>query len=129
MTEAELESIVGPPSSRSPDFSGGTSLHYYPRDICIGLDRDTGLASHFAFGRHSDVTFRGISLYGDADSWRAVVALSSDCHEWVGFIMLLDLGLSLSGFHDHDIDQMGVALFPKGRYDHKRPRFKPFVLS
>ncbi|MEZ5300618.1 MAG: hypothetical protein R3F11_08160 [Verrucomicrobiales bacterium] len=97
-------------------------------DVTVGFDKDTGVATHFGLGRFSSVYFQGLDVFGDDAAWRSIVGMSSDCHEWVGFVICCDLGIRLSGFHDDDHSQLAISMFPKGDYDRHRPKFKPFSL-
>jgi hypothetical protein len=131
MTSEDVKAVLGEDGKVSTNFLGGMSLNYYRTgaDICIGFDKDSGLATHFGLGKLSTVRFRGLDVFGDATAWQSIVRMSSDCHEWVGFVHCCDLGLSLSGFHDGDTSQLGICVYPEGRYDKHRPKFKPFALS
>lgn len=130
MTSEEVHSILGPADSESKNFLGGLTLHYYRPglDVTVGFDKHSGLATHFGFGRQSMILFRGMDVFGDPLAWQSIVRLSSDCHEWVGFIVCCDLGIQLSGFHDDDTSQLAISVFPEGNYESHRPRFTPYRL-
>jgi hypothetical protein len=130
MTPDEVRGILGQDCTESKHFLGGVCLSYYRPgcDVSAGFDKDSGLASHFGLGRLSAVRFRGLDVFGDETAWQSIVRMSSDSHEWVGFIICCDLGLQLSGFHDDDISQLAISVFPEGDYDSHRPKFKPFTL-
>ena len=49
--------------------------------------------------------------------------------EFVGFIVLLTLGIAFTGFHDGEVSQIAVSLFAKGGYDELKPKMKDFVLN
>ena len=46
--------------------------------------------------------------------------------EYVGFIVFLGLGLTLTGFHDGNDSQRAVTAFARGRWDHLRSKLRPF---
>lgn len=131
MTPEQVVSVLGEPGSRSTHFLGGRSFSYYAPgyDITVGFDKESDLAWHFGFGRLSTVRFRGLDVFGDPEAWKSIVRLSSDCHEWVGLVILCDLGIQFSGFHDNNPSQLAVVVFPQGRYDHHRHKFKEFRLG
>ena len=130
MTPNEVIGTIGAPDHQGLNYFGNLTLHYHSKrlDLNIGFDKSSGLATHFGFGKRSSVTYRDHDFFGDPQAWRRVVHLSSDCHEWVGIIILADLGITLSGFHDSDSSQLAVCVFREGDYDPDRSKFKPFIL-
>lgn len=130
MSADEIVKLVGEPDTRSTNYFGAPSFSYYASglDLNVGFDKGSELATHFGFGRLSSVRFKHLDIFGDPAAWRAIVQMSSDCHEWVGFVICCDLGIQLSGFHDGDDNQLAISIFPKGDYDRHRPKFKPFSL-
>ncbi len=130
MTPDQVRGILGQDCTESKNFLGGVSLSYYRPgcDASVGFDKLSGLATHFGFGRLSSVRFRGLDVFGDSTAWQSIVRMSGDCHEWVGFIICCDLGLKLSGFHDEDISQLAISVFPEGDYERHRPKFTPYTL-
>jgi hypothetical protein len=130
MSPDEVVSVIGEPRTRSTHLLGGLNLDYYAPglDVSVGFDKESGLAAHFGFGRLSSIRFKGFEVFDDPTAWQSIVRMSSDCHKWVGLLILCDLGIQLSGFHDNDPNQLGIVAFPQGRYDHQRHKFKPFNL-
>ena len=131
MTEEQIVSIIGPPKTRGPNYFGHLSLSYFEPglDVNVGIDKDSGLITHLGFGKLCSVWYGDLDLFGDPEAWKQLVRLSADCNEWVGFLLLCDLGIQLSGFHDNDSSQLAVCVFPKGAYDDNRDGFRPFVLT
>jgi hypothetical protein len=131
MSPDEVRDILGHDCTESKNFLGGVSLIYYRPgcDANVGFDKVSGLATHFGFGRLSSVRFRGLDVFGDSTAWQSIVRMSVDCHEWVGFIICCDLGLQLSGFHDDDISQLAISVFPEGDYERHRSKFKPYAFA
>lgn len=130
MTEDEVVSTIGAPRSRGPNYFGDLCLSYYEPglDISVGFDKTSHLTTHLGFGRLSSIFYRDLDLFGDPDAWKQLVRLSSDYFEHVGFIMLCDVGIYLSGFHDNDTSQLAVCVLPKGGFEKDRARGKPFIL-
>lgn len=131
MSPDEVTKIVGPPRSSGPGWKDILTYHYYSPglDLNVGFGGDGQTADHFGFGRGSTVYFRGLNLFGDPVAWREVVDRSCDCHELVGFLVCCDLGIQLSGFHDHDESQLAVVVFPHGAREKSRARFKRYELN
>lgn len=131
MTPEDIRSILGRDCIESKGFLGGLTMSYYRPgcDVNVGFEKESGLATHFGFGRLSAVRFHGLDVFGDPTAWQSIVRMSSDCHEWVGFLICCDLGIQLSGFHDDDASQLAISVFPRGDYECHRPKFKPFSLD
>jgi hypothetical protein len=130
-SQDEVVNAIGAPRTNSTNYLGGATFNYYSPglDLNVGFDKDTGFATHFGFGRLSSVRFGQLDVFGDPTCWKSIVGMSSDCHEWVGFIICCDLGIQLSGFHDDDESQLAISMFPEGDYERHRAKFKPFSLS
>ena len=59
-------------------------------------------------------------------SWESGSVFNANQH---GFIVLLNLGITLTGFHDDDIYQRAVTVFARGRWDGQLSDLKPFDLA
>ena len=65
----------------------------------------------------ADVRFEGQSLFENDEGWRSLVALDGGEEEAVGFLVLRNLGLALSGLHEGEVEQRAITAFEKGRWD------------
>jgi len=63
------------------------------------------------------------------DGLTRLVAEDGDAQEVVGFIVLLNLGIAVSGVNDNDPGQLAVTAFRRGRWDKLRDQMKPLSLS
>lgn len=84
-------------------------------------DPDLSLC-HVGFGRQmSGVFLGGVNLFGDppGDVLKKLIDLDGEPYLYLGFVVFLRIGISLTGFHDDDIDQKSVTLFAEGAW-HKR---------
>jgi hypothetical protein len=131
MSPADVTQIMGAPHTSGAGWKDVLVYEYYSPglNLSVGFGGDGQTANHFGIGRGSTVYFQGRDLFGDPAAWRAIVEHSHDCHEWVGFVVCCDLGIQLSGFHDHDESQLAVVAFPRGARDNNRAHFKPFNLD
>lgn len=84
----------------------------------IGLDRSF----------NGTLLYNGIDILRDSDALKLLSEIDEKPHAWVGFIMLMKLGLKLGGYHEEADEGRTVSLFNRGRYDSKVSRFKPFVI-
>ncbi len=75
------------------------------------------------------VLFEGKSLFDDPSVWRDLVAADNDAREVLGFIVLPNLRLTLTGFHDGDSGQRSISAFEPGRWDRLENEMKPLKLQ
>jgi hypothetical protein len=47
----------------------------------------------------------------------------------LGFIVLLNLGITLTGFHDEATDERAVTVFTRDRWDSIKEKLKPFIMK
>ena len=52
---------------------------------------------------------------------------SAKAHEILGSLVLLDLGISMTGFHDGARERVAVAVFERGRWDRCKARMKIYT--
>jgi hypothetical protein len=60
------------------------------------------------------------------DVVRILLAPDKQPYELPGFVVLLNLGITLTGFHDQATDERAVTVFTKGRWDSEIEVLKPF---
>jgi hypothetical protein len=128
VAEALVEDHLGAPQFRSKrPFPPGTVELEYP-GLSFGFDAN-GRLMHIGFDKHFNgkLSLNGIDLFKDDAALSKLLKLDSDSHLWVGFVMLMELGVSLGGFHEVADEGRTVSIFERGRYDTKRPRFTAYV--
>jgi hypothetical protein len=64
-----------------------------------------------------NVCILGINAFGDPEAFRKLCSLDGNPKETLGFIVLLNLGITMTGFHDGDESQKAITAFAKGRWD------------
>jgi hypothetical protein len=124
MTEQAVAAVIGAPLSKRKNHLGEPA---HDHGFCaIGYDKQTLLLNYVGIRPEAHVSYRGISIFEDPNALASLVAEDGSAVEFVGFILLRQLGIALSGFHDGDTSQRAVNLFERGRYDKFSGRFKPF---
>ncbi len=128
MTSKEVEVIFGVPDSVSlnhlkqrVEFRSFMNVGY--------SDGTVEIVSNIGFGRQMEcVHIKDIYFFCDDESVVLNKLISEDGNPflYLGFIVLLNLGMTLTGFHDADISQKSVALFERGAWDKRLPKLKPF---
>jgi hypothetical protein len=75
----------------------------------------------------ANVLFQGKSLFQDPSVWRAIIAEDGNAQECLGFIVLPESCLTLTGFHDNNPSQLAVTAFERGRWDAMQGEMTPFA--
>jgi hypothetical protein len=73
-------------------------------------------------------TIRGIDAFSDPGALPKLCQIDGDPKEVLGFIVLLNLGIMMTGFHDRDEAQKAVTAFARGRWDILKSEMKPFQM-
>ena len=76
----------------------------------------------------AEVTIHGINVFTEKNAFRDLLRQDSCLYESCGFIILLNLGITLTGFDDNDPDQLAVTAFVRGRWDGEKSDFKKFKI-
>ena len=58
----------------------------------------------------------------------ALIAEDGEAQDVLGFVVLLNLGITVTGVHDDDHAQRAVTAFRRGRWDRLHASMKPFSL-
>ena len=122
-TEDQVKSILGEPDIRSTAFRG-ERVHYYA-GCNVGYDSN-GRVVHIGFWPGCQVRYGDLDGFSDA-AFERMLKDDGAPMEVVGAIILLNLGISLTGFHDGDVAQKAISMFVKGEHDSLLPKMKPFT--
>jgi hypothetical protein len=68
----------------------------------------------------------GVDVFSDPGAFSKLCALDGDPREILGFIVLLNLGITMTGFHDGDEGQKAVTVFTRDRWNKFKPDMNPF---
>ena len=125
MQADEVLAILGEPEKKSTNFRKETTYDY--DWVNVGFDKSNS-AAHVGFVPGANVEYDGLPLFSQ-DAFHQLLRLDADAKEVLGFIVLLNLGIAFTGFHDNDNSQKAVSVFVKGAYDDLRHKMKEFVLN
>jgi len=64
--------------------------------------------------------------FATAGPFEKLILKDGSPYEYVGFIIMLQLGMTLTGFHDADESQKAVTVFSPGRWDQLKPQFRSY---
>jgi len=127
MSAQDAERIVGPPLRVAKNTLGETNAQY--KTLSIRYSKADGSLVEAGFVPPANVTLGGLDVFQDSDVFRKIVSQDTSPYEYLGFIILLDLGMTLGGFHDDDPAQCAVTVFVRGRWDHLKSKFKKFKMD
>lgn len=125
MTERQVEAIVGPPVRITKDDDLGETEASYDA-FNIQYSKQNKALVEIGFSKTARVTILGINPFTQKNGFRDLLRQDSCPYEYVGFIILLDLGITLTGFHDKDPSQLAITAFVRGRLDHLKSKFQRF---
>ena len=98
MTRGQVESIVGPAVRITTDDDlGETEASYVAFNIQYSKQNKTLV--EIGFLKTARVTILGINSFTQKNGFRELLRHDSCPYECFGFIVLLDLGITLTGFH------------------------------
>jgi hypothetical protein len=126
MTLAQVESVVGVPRKTIINKLGEMDAQY--EGFSVRHSKVSGSLVEIGLLPEAHVFFEDLDLFRQRDAWRDLVLRDSSPYEYCGFIILLELGLTLTGFHDNNREQMAVTAFTKGRWEHLVARFQKYPL-
>lgn len=128
MSRAEIDAVLAEPPRVDHAAEQDEQAFVY-RDGCVRVVMRGDRAVELAISPPVQAFFRGAPLFGHPSTWRDIVAADGDAKETLGFIVLLRLRLTLTGFHDDDRAQLAITAFEPGRWDFVIDRMKPFTIG
>jgi len=122
MTEEQAESAVGRPLKTWVNNLGEKDSQY--ESFSIRYSPQSGTLVEIGFSSDANVVIRGMELFRQPELFPKLLQEDSCPYELLGFVILLDLGITLTGFHDNDPDQLAITAFTRGRWDHLKGKFR-----
>lgn len=71
----------------------------------------------------------GTDIFSDPKAFGKLCTLDGDPQECVGTIILLNLGMSMAGFHDRDESHRSVTVFAKDRWSTLQSRMQKYQIN
>ena len=125
MTQSQAEAIIGPPEGIITDDDLGETGASYDA-LNIQYSKQDRTLVEIGFSKTAKVTILGINPFIQKNGFRELLRHDSCPYESYGFIILLDLGITLTGFHDNDPNQLAITAFARGRWDGWKKKLKKF---
>ena len=112
-TYDDVVSALGEPRSEEKSRLGEVVVRYDGMGASIS---SRGVVEVY-FLPDAYVSILGIDVFNDLKAFRELCRLDGNPKELLGFIILLKLGVTMTGFHDGDEAQRAVTAFESGRWD------------
>lgn len=132
MSAAQVSSLIGPPNESDID-EDSNEIREYRRENgmqAVYSSNDKVLVE-LGFGKNIvELNYDGILLFTAPDKaiYDRLLADDSNPLKLYGFIIFLELGVTLSGFFKSDNDDKAITVFKKGRWDSQKAEMKKFSL-
>ena len=127
MSKDELVSVVGDPVRTSKNQHGEANLQF--AGFSVRLSKDDGGVVEVGVVPETPTVLGDVDVFLSPDSFAKLVKLDGEPWEYVGFVILLNLGMTMTGFHDADESQKAITVFERGRLDHLRSQFNRFPVA
>jgi hypothetical protein len=129
MSPAQVASALGAPDDVAQNHLG--QRVEYRSFMNIGYSAEDTLVNHIGFGRQMvGVKYKGAKIFVGSTlaTLQTLIAEDGSPYIYLGFIVLMKLGFTLTGFHDNDRSQLALTMFPRGAWDARIPKLKPFQI-
>lgn len=123
-TESAVAAAFGTPQSVDRNIMG--ELNYGFEGLSVRFSKQGNRVVEVGLSPSIEVSLSSINLFRDPDAFERICRLDGSPFESVGFIVLLRLGITMTGFHDEDDSQLAVTAFARGRWDEVRSELVPF---
>lgn len=130
ITPTEVEQNLGTPDQVSTNHLKQRVEFRSFMNVAYTADQQEKLC-HIGFGRQmEDVTLNDINFFKDEpiEVLKKLMSIDGTPLLYMGFVVFLDLGITLTGFHDDNVSQKAITVFEKGAWDKRIGKMKPFTL-
>jgi hypothetical protein len=124
MTTVEVAAAIGPPRLVEPGVFGTTN-EARP-GLMIGYSQADKTVYEVNCHAGVSLIYERDDLFGLLDPISFLRLFDPNPVLWVGFVIFLELGIQLSGFHDNDEPQRSISLIKRGTWADFIEDFKPF---
>ena len=129
MSPADVQQLLGSPARIETNGLGEREEEWHDekdwRDsVTVRYSKIDGKVEEIAFLPAAKLIYQGHDLFRD----EGVIDFLSQYdipYEIVGFVVFLELGITVTGFHDNDESQKAIVVCRKGRFDAFRDELTP----
>lgn len=122
LSPTAVERLIGPPTSVGENDYGEREERRGP--LIVRYSTQDSKVVEITFTPLARLYYEGVGLFQKTD----VISFLSQYDqpfEFVGFVVFLDLGMAVAGFHDDDESQKSITVFRKGHWDEFRAELTP----
>jgi hypothetical protein len=124
MRQDEIVAAIGEPQRITKNYMGNSQLWYDDNKFNVVVEGDR--LAEVVLSPSIEMSIRGINPFTDPTGFASLCRLDGSPCEALGFIVLRNLGIALTGFHDKDESQKALTAFARGRLDIVESQMKPF---
>lgn len=121
MSEDAVVSTVGRPLGVEKTSLGEVEYRY--SGMSTRFSSTDGRLTEVAFLPEAELMVDDIDVFRDRRALEMLILKDGRPYEYVGFLIMLRLGMTLTGFHDADESQKAATVFSRGRWDQLKPQF------
>jgi hypothetical protein len=125
MTADQVAAALGPAEVSTRNAEG--EIEERRGEVIVRYDPDSEMVVEVAFGPGTLVTIDTIPIMQSDDPVGVLLARSENVVECLGFLVFLDLGVTLTGYHDDDPAQRALTVFGAGRWEPLSEHFTEFA--
>ena len=122
MNVEEVTALIGNPNSSTKNRRGEVILRY--DDMYLTFS-NRGVVEVELLSK-SNPQLDGIAIFSDHHALWKLCTIDGDPKECLGAIILMNLGVSLTGFPSQEDSQKSVSVFARGRFDILKSQMEPF---
>lgn len=132
MTKDEVETILGAPEESDVHPLGEVSEDRFGSSVLTLYSKTDDTLVQVGFSRWTQgVAYKTTDIFHGDPRKVLEFLIQEDGQPFVsmGIIVLLNLGITLTGFHDKASEERAVTVFAKGRWDSEVEDLKPFKMK
>lgn len=126
-TKADCVSLYGQPQNVRKNRYGVEEYHY--DDFVLRFNPTDGTLRECTLLPHKNAVLGQIPVTWDRRFLIAACNEDASPMETYGFIVMINLGIAVTGIHDGDDSQLAVTVFSKGLFDGVLVDAKPFDVT
>lgn len=129
MTASQVEYLIGAPDDFEVDESDNERREFRRDNGLQAVYSKHGSLVELGFSRNiSGLSFHSNAVFAmpEMDVIELLTSVDSSPYFLLGFVIFLNLGITLTGFHDENESQKAITVFEKGRWDSMKASMKPF---
>lgn len=115
---------LGTPTIQRKNRSGETTLHYDGVVICFDSETEGFREATFAY--NTPIRLNGANLDWSSEGLCRLCAQDDNPIEVHGAILLLQLGVSVTGITDDEVGNRALSAFRRGDWDEFKSEFRPW---